>query len=106
VNQSAAIRRETYPHAQRLLSDGDLPVLRDVLAEVAAALAPAVDADGRPAGPAGERLAAAEHVAVDEHGRLVVGTPRLLAVELAERLPELARFLDAAARQGLYVVLE
>ena len=105
VNRSAELRRETYPDAVRLLSDGDLPLLRDVLAAVADALVPAVDRDGHPAGPAGERLVASEHVRVDEHGRAVVGTSRLLAVELAERLPEVARFLDAAARRGLYVVM-
>lgn len=105
VNRSAELRRETHPDAVRLLSDDDLPLLRDVLAAVARRLAPAVDRDGRPAGPAGERLVAHEHVDVDEHGRAVVGTPRLLAVDLAERLPALARFLDAAAQRGLYVVM-
>jgi hypothetical protein len=106
VQRSAEIRREVHPDAVRLLSDGDLPILHDVLASVAGRLKAALDRDGHPVGPEGELLMAHEHTHLDDHGRAVLGTRGPLAVELAEQLPDLARFLGAAADQGLYIVME
>jgi hypothetical protein len=106
VTRSAQIRRETHPDAVRLLSDDDLPLLRDTFATVADDLAAALDPDGRPVGSAGDRLLASEHVDVDALGRAVIGTPRLLVAGLADGLPELARFLDAGVQRRLYVVMD
>ena len=105
VTRSVEIRRETYPDAVRVLSDGDLGLLRDTLTAVASALGAALDRAGHPVGAAGERLAAHEHVRVDDHGRAVVGSRGVLAADLAEELPAVARFLDAAAERELYLVM-
>jgi hypothetical protein len=105
VTRSAEIRRETYPDAVRLLSNGDLGLLGGTLAEVASALRSALDDAGHPVGAAGERLVAHEHVHTDDHGRAVVGSRGVLAADLASELPEVARFLDAAAERDLFVVM-
>jgi hypothetical protein len=105
VNRSAEIRRETDPDAAALLSEGDVVLLRDVLAAAAEALAAALDRDGHLVGAPGERLLSHEHVHLDEHGRAVLGTRGPLAVEIAERLPDLVRFLTVAADRELYVVM-
>jgi hypothetical protein len=106
VNRSAAIRREADPEAVPLLSDGDVTLLRDVLSAVAQRLAAALDRDGHPVGADGERLASHADIHLDEHGRAVLGTRGPLAVEIAERLPDLVRFLTVAADRELYVVME
>jgi hypothetical protein len=106
VNRSAEIRRETDPDAVALLSDGDVTLLRDVLAAVAERLAAALDRDGHPVGAPGEQLTSHEHVHLDDRGRAVLGTRGPLAVEIAERLPDLVRFLTAAADRDLYVVMQ
>lgn len=106
VNQSAEIRRETDPDAVPLLSEDDVTLLRDALAAVARRLAPALDRDGHPVGAQGERLASHEHVHLDDHGRAVLGARGPLAVEIAERLPDLVHFLTVAIDRGLYVVME
>lgn len=105
VTRSAEIRRETYPDAVRVLTDGDLGLLRDTLTAVASALGAALDGAGHPVGAAGERLAVHEHVGVDDHGRAVVGSRGVLAANLAAELPAVAQFLDAAAERELYVVM-
>jgi hypothetical protein len=102
--RATAIRREADGDAERLLFDGDLEVLRDTFAEIAAAAPAAVDDRGRPAGAAGGRLAASEHVSLDAAGQAFVSTRRIRAADLADRLPDLVRFLDHAARNDLLVV--
>jgi hypothetical protein len=106
VNRSAEIRRETDPDAVALLSDGDVTLVRDVLAAVAERLTAALDRDGHPVGARGEQLTSHEHVHLDDRGRAVLGTRGPLAVEIAERLPDLVGFLTAAADRDLYVVMQ
>lgn len=104
ATRATALRRETDEDAERLLFDDDLTVLRDTFDAIAAVAASAVDADGRPAGRAGDRLVQSEHVSLDEDGRAFIGTRRIRVADLADRISDLVRFLDAAARNGLLVV--
>lgn len=104
ATRATALRRETDADAERLLFDDDLEVLRDTFAEIAAASAAAIDADGRLTGAAGERLTDSEHVSLDEAGQVFIGTRRIRVADLADRLPDLVRFLDHAARNDLLVV--
>jgi hypothetical protein len=105
ATRATALRRQTDEDAERLLFGDDLPVLRDTFAAIEKAAAPAIDGDSRPAGPAGERIARSEHVALDEHGQAFIGSRALRIGDLVDRLPELVRMLDAAAQRALLVVL-
>ena len=104
ATRATAIRRETDADAERLLFEGDLEVLRSTFADIAAAASAAIAADGRPAGAAGERLSASDHVSLDAAGQAFISTRRIRVADLADRLPDLVRFLDHAARNDLLVV--
>jgi hypothetical protein len=83
----------------------DAEVLARFAAEMAAVLDQAVDEDGRPRGPLGEQLAAAECVERWDD-RLVLRWGHETLADLRAELPELAAFLRHAADQRLHLVVE
>jgi hypothetical protein len=103
VERSRILLATHYPDAARqssTLDAAEVQIFADGYSEVLVALSAAIDDAGRPRGEAGAQLAASEHVATDDDGRLYMRVPGLRLWELRERLEELVRLLTFAASQS------